>query len=302
MSTTVSSIEQQQRVHSVTPSFFGMLRGELFKISRRWATWIMLVMLLGIICLPYLVRFTVPTVKDTIQKTPTAFFYSDMSSNLSVLRVFAGFVLIVLTAQVIGLEYQLGTIRVLLARGAGRLQLLAAKLLALVIIALLLFIGGILVNTLLSLAFVSVLIGNLNALNGLPASFWSDTQTYMLTILISMGATILMATAASVIGRSLTIGLSAALCWFAADNFGVIMMLLANRLTHNDFWNNATAYFLGPNLNIMPTALTKPSVLSIGITPLVNVDGNHTLLVTLVYALIFTIVSIVLTWRRDVKE
>ncbi len=302
MSASVSSIERQQRVHSATPSFFGMLRGELFKVSRRWATWIMLVLLLGIIFLPYLVRFTVPTVKDSILKTPTAFFYSDMASNFAVLRIFAGFILIVLTAQVIGLEYQLGTIRVLLARGAGRLQLLAAKLLALTLIALLLFIGGVLVNTLLSLAFVGILTGNLNALNGLSATFWADTRTYMLTILISMGVTILMASAASVIGRSLTIGLSAALCWFAADNFGVIMMLLANRLTHNNFWTNATAYFLGPNLNQMPIALTAPSVLSIGITPLVSVDGRHTLLVTLVYALIFAVVAIVLTWRRDVKE
>ena len=302
MSASVSSIERQQQVHSATPSFFGMLRGELFKVSRRWATWIMLVLLLGIICLPYLVRFTVPTVKDSILKTPTAFFYSDMASNFAVLRVFTVFILIVLTAQVIGLEYQLGTIRVLLARGAGRLQLFAAKLLALTIIALLLFIGGVLVNALLSLAFVGILTGNLNALNGLPATFWADTRTYMLTILISMGATILMASAASVIGRSLTIGLSAALCWFAADNFGVIMMLLANRLTHNDFWANATAYFLGPNLNQMPIALTAPSVLSVGIPPLVSVDGRHTLLVTLVYALIFAVVAIILTWRRDVKE
>jgi len=100
------------------------------------------------------------------------------------------------------------------------------------------------------------------------------------------------------IGRSLTVGLSTALCWFAADNFGVIMMLLANRLTHNDFWQNVTAYFLGPNLNQMPTALTAPSVLSTGIPPLVNVDGRHTLLVTLIFA----VVAAVLTWRRDVKE
>ncbi len=80
------------------------------------------------------------------------------------------------------------------------------------------------------------------------------------------------------------------------------MMLLAHRLTQNDFWSNVTAYFLGPNLNIMPTALTAPIVLQIGITPLVNVDGRHTLLVALVYALIFAVVALVLTWRRDVKE
>jgi len=279
-----------------------MLRGELFKVSRRWATWIMLVLLVGIICLPYLVRFTVPTVKNSIEHTPIPFFYSDMSSNLAVLRIFSGFILIVWTAQVIGLEYQLGTIRVLLSRGAGRLQLLGAKLLALIVLALLLFLGGVLLNIVLSLVFVQAIAGNLNALNNLPTSFWVDTRTYVLTVLISMGATILMTTAASVIGRSLTIGLSVALSWFAADNFGVIIMLLANRLTHNDFWTKVTAYLLGPNLNQMPVALTIPSVLSVGITPLVDVDGNHTLLVALVYSLVFVAIAVVLTRRRDVKE
>jgi len=302
MSASVASLEPQKALHSSRPSFFGMLRGELFKVSRRWATWIMLVLLVGIICLPYLVRFTVPTVKNSIEHTPIPFFYSDMSSNLAVLRIFSGFILIVWTAQVIGLEYQLGTIRVLLSRGAGRLQLLGAKLLALIVLALLLFLGGVLLNIVLSLVFVQAIAGNLNALNNLPTSFWVDTRTYVLTVLISMGATILMTTAASVIGRSLTIGLSVALSWFAADNFGVIIMLLANRLTHNDFWTKVTAYLLGPNLNQMPVALTIPSVLSVGITPLVDVDGNHTLLVALVYSLVFVAIAVVLTRRRDVKE
>ncbi len=305
MSATISTVERQEgqkAFHSSRPSFFSMFRGELFKVSRRWATWIMLVLLIGIICLPYLVRFTLPTIKDTIQRSPTAFFYSDMSSNLAVLRIFAGFILIVWTAQVIGLEYQLGTIRVLLSRGAGRLQLLSAKLLALAVLALLLFVGGVLLNVLLTVGFVGVIMGNLNSLNTLPADFWVDTRVYMLTVLISMGVTILMTAAASVIGRSLTIGLSVALSWFAADNFGVIIMLLANRLTHNDFWLNATTYFLGPNLNRMPVALTRPAALSVGITPLVDVDGNHTLLVALVYTVIFVVIAIVLTRQRDVKE
>ena len=52
------------------------------------------------------------------------------------MRVFTSFFLLILTARVVGLEYQLGNIRVLLACGIGRLQLLFAKLLAVVVIAL----------------------------------------------------------------------------------------------------------------------------------------------------------------------
>ncbi|MFL5657524.1 MAG: hypothetical protein ACJ8CB_25495 [Ktedonobacteraceae bacterium] len=120
-----------------------------------------------------------------------------------------------------------------------------------------------------------------------------------------MGVTILLATALSVVGRSLSFGLSASLAWFPADNVGsLIFLMLAFRITHSDFWRNVSAYLLGPNLNVMPAVLLPAQLKanSIGITPLVDVDGTHTLLVTLVYALIFAVVAVVLTWRRDVKE
>jgi len=130
----------------------------------------------------------------------------------------------------------------------------------------------------------------------------SDMQVYVLTIALSMGVTILLAAAVSVLGRSLAFGLSVALIWFPADNIGSIVLLYAYRLTHYDFWQNISAYLLGPNLNAMPTVLTPRNLFSIGITPLVNVDGTHTLLVALVYSLIFAAVAFVLMWRRDVKE
>jgi len=90
-------------------------------------------------------------------------------------------------------------------------------------------------------------------------------------------------------------------------------MTLAYRITHNDFWLSITAYFLGPNLNVIAPALTSNRVESIGATPLyfvdqagqahgILVDGTHTVVVALVYAMIFAVVAIVLTWMRDVKE
>ena len=78
----------------------------------------------------------------------------------------------------------------------------------------------------------------------------------------------------------------------------------SNPITHSDFWKNISAYLLGPNFNVMPTVLIPAQFKanSIGIPPLVDVDGTHTLLVTLGYAIIFAVVAVVLTWRRDVKE
>jgi len=292
------------KLHTSKPSFFGILGGELFKISRQWIVWVMLVLLAGVIALPYIITLTVPDVKATIDHTPLLFLTNRMMQNLAILRVFIGIFLLVLTAFVIGLEYQLGTIRILLARGVGRLQLLTAKLLAVVIIALGVFIVSLLYNILLMSSLLLIMVGNLNAYNLITPDFWSLAQQYTLTVLISMGVTILMASAVSVLGRSLTFGLSLALAWFAVDNIGTIFLYLGYRLTHSDFWLNVTAYLLGPILNVMPKALitSKTAISTIGAQPYVTVDGAHTLWVTLVYAVIFALVAIVLTWRRDVKE
>ena len=306
MSTVVTSAPAEKMIfHTSRPSFFGMLRGELFKISRQWINWVMLVLLAGVIALPYIITLAAPDVKDAMNHTPLLFLTNRMTQNLAVIRVFTGIFLLVLTASVIGLEYQLGTIRVLLSRGVGRLQLLAAKLTTIVLVALSLFVICLLYNILLMSALLLIMVGNVNAYNAITPAFWSEAQQYILTVLTSMGATILMATAASVVGRSLTFGLSLALAWFPIDNIGTIFLYLSYRLTHSDFWLNVSAYLLGPNLNVMPKALitsAKTEVFTIGAQPYVAVDGAHTLWVTLVYSLIFAAVAIILTWRRDVKE
>jgi ABC-2 type transport system permease protein len=309
MSTSVTSSSiptetQFMQGRSLHPSFFGTLRGELFKIRKQWMTWIMLVLLACIIAVPYIVVGTVPRIKNELLNTPLQLFYNLAQSDLAVLRIFIGIFLLVLTARVFGQEYQLGTIRILLARGVGRLQLLGAKLLAVVIVALLVLVAGLLFNAILTCIYLLAVVGNFNPLNSLTSTFWSDTGMYLLTVLISMGVTILLAMAVSVVGRSLSIGLSASLAWFPIDNFGVFFLIIAFRLTHNTFWENISAYLLGPNLNQMPIALARDpaNTSSIGIGPLVNVSGTHTLLVALVYAVIFVVVAVVLTWKRDVKE
>lgn len=299
---TSSTTIGRTSLHTATPSFFGLVRGELFKIRKQWTTWIMLGLLVCIMALPNLVLMSVRNVKTNITAHPLDVLYRITGIDLPVMRIFIGFFLLILVARVFGLEYQLGTIRIILGRGVGRLQLLSAKLLAVVLVALAVFVGALVYEGLWSVILFLSLAGNLNVLNAATSTFWSDTGMLMVTVLISMGATILLAMAVTTVGRSLSFGLSFALGWFAVDNFGVIIMGLAFRLTGNDFWQNVTAYFLGPNLNIMQEVVVGNHPSSIGIAPSVPVDGTHTLVVTLVYSLIFAVTAVVLTWRRDVKE
>src|SRR6266566_428904 len=152
----------------------------------------MLVLLLGVIVLPFIIEMTAPNVKTNIQTNPLHFYYNVLSIGLSILRVFTGIFLLILTARTVGLEYQLGTIRVLLSRGVGRLQLLFAKLLAVALIALGLLVFGLLLNYLLTVILVAGITGNLDSFNALNSVFWSDARIYVLTILLNMGVPILM--------------------------------------------------------------------------------------------------------------
>ena len=313
MTSTVSPADQTATlflpapVRTARPNFVGIVRGELLKVGRQWSAWIMVVLLAGIMTLPKLLDLARPRISELVAQDPLSALYQTMGSDMLVFRVFSGAVLIILTARLIGMEYSGGTIRILLSRGVGRLQLLFAKLLTLAIIGLALLLAGLIYDAVTSVIVLQVTTGNLNALHALNAGFWQDTWLYIQTILVSMCDVILMATAVTVLTRSLTAGLSIALLWFPADNIGTIFFYLAFRLTSSTFWTLITGDFLGPNLNAMASLILpgRANVAKFGrafSTPLVPVTAGHTLLVAGLYAAVFLAVSVVLTARRDVTQ
>lgn len=307
MSTAMIAAPATIGVETLRPRFFGVLRGELRKISRHWLTWVLSVLLLGVILLPFIVYAATPFTKTDLQQEPGIFLYRLVESNLFVIRVFSGIYLLILTGWLFGMEYQYGTIRILLARGTGRLQLLFAKLLTMYIVAFAVLAVGVAIDFVLTNVIVRVVAREPNAFNAATASFWSDMRIYVGTIAISMAVTVLLAMCLTTVLRSLTYGIGASLVWFPADNIGLLVMLLAFNLTGNTIWENITAYWLGPNLNAMPSVMLTTTVGREALSrasqpPLVTVDGRHTLIVAAVYAVIFLAVSVVLTVRRDVHQ
>jgi ABC-type transport system involved in multi-copper enzyme maturation permease subunit len=308
-------------VAATRPSFFGILRGELYKLTRQRVNWFLLLVVSAVALLPYIAAVFFIDHSQTLksmQNPPQLFLFDFMSATLDLQRVFVGIFLLVATARMVGLEYQNGTIRVLLARGVGRLQLLGAKLLAMTIAGLAVLAWGILLNVVATVVMVQDISGNLDPINALTADFWKSTGVMVLTVLISMGVSILLAASITIVTRSLSFGLAGALGWFAADNIGVLFMFLIYRFTQNDFWINATGYLLGPQLNTMPAAVvpaltitgvfrgqvvSRPTPpLTIGISPFVTYDGTHALLTALAYAVVFAAAAVVVMWRRDVLE
>jgi ABC-type transport system involved in multi-copper enzyme maturation permease subunit len=303
--TSTKASLQNVRLTSARPSFTGLVSGELFKISRQLGSWIMAVVLAALVILPYLIAFALSRATTELQIEPVKFLSDWFTLNAVLLRAVSGFILIILTARVIGLEYNLGTIRILLARGVGRVQLLLAKLVAVAIWAIGLLLLGLILGALFTLLMVQVKTGSLHGLQLLSSTDWQNVASEIGVIGISMGATILLATALTVVGRSVAFGMSLSLIWFPVDNILVGILGLIAALTGNigsgSIWLNITAYLLGPNINNL-TALLTGSTSGFGSVPLVTTDSTHALLVTLVYSAIFAIVAFALTARRDVKD
>ncbi|HEX6349218.1 MAG TPA: ABC transporter permease [Candidatus Dormibacteraeota bacterium] len=285
------------------PSFPGLVRAELLKSSHQATTWLFVVVMFGGIGFSMLALLGAGNIKTEWQHVPAETAYTVLDVVSIVLSIGTGIVLLGLTARVIGQEYQNGTIRILLARGVGRLQLLFAKLTAVTIWALLILAAGLLAYLAFLFLTVQAWDGGTSRLTSLPAGFWADLRLRVLVLLVSEASCILLATGVAVTGRSLAIGMAVAMGWFPAENLATLAIILINRVTHQDFWLYIPDYLLGPNLNVLAGTLqhdhaARPAFA----TPLTPLSDAHIQLVILAFAVVFLVVSVVLTARRDVLE
>lgn len=213
------------------------------------------------------------------------------------LQVGVGIPLLVLAARTIGQEYQLGTIRVLIARGAGRVRLLLAKLAALTLVAAAGAAGAALLGGgALGLAQPS-------AVAALQPAVGRDAGLNLLAIGLSLAACVLLGAFTSALGRSVVFGLAVALVWLPFENLAAIALTALSTVTGRDAYGQLTAYLLAPNLNVMVHA-TEPWRRSpvFFAAPGLPVDGSHSLLVAGAYLGGFLAASLLLTWRRDVSQ
>jgi ABC-type transport system involved in multi-copper enzyme maturation permease subunit len=300
------------------PRFVLLLRAELFKLAHLRVTQVLVALYLIFVTGGQLLLASGRDLDAQLASDPLNAFYFAAEGDLSIVRILVGVVLLVLSAHAVGLEYSQGTIRILLGRGVGRLRLLAAKVLALALVALAMTAAGVLIELAGAWLFVSAKAGAQHPWSALNGAFWSNAWTYLLCVLISAGVTLLLGVAAAVVGRSLAFGLAVGLSWFAVDNLLLIPLTLLAQFTHSTFWLKLSGFLLGPLLNRLPDHLvpawhevvpgphgpvtvTRP-MQGFGPIPATPLDGRHALTVIALYAALFLIVSVVLTLRRDVLE
>jgi len=283
------------------PSFVGAVRSELMKIRRQALTWIILAGCAVVSAITLGSVISGNQAAQLLAHNPRGFYFNYLQGLLTLFNTTSGVFLLLLSARLVSLEYGSGTIRMVLARGTGRLQLLGAQFAALSISGLLFLAGFTVVCAAVLYGVVVAWHGSFSPITSLPQQAWTDTWINLLVALTSMAVCILLGTAAAVVGRSAAFGVGAAMAFFPADNFGAIVMFLVNRLTHQDVWRQTTQWFLGPTLNQLASSLqTDHTVGAVFATPLVQVDATHCWVVIGAYAFVFLATAVGLTWRRDV--
>jgi ABC-2 type transport system permease protein len=289
---------------ALQPSFPGVVRGETLKLSRQLSFWLALgaaLLLLGVVVLAI---SGASNLKSNLVANPTAWAYNQLEAFGTVFQIGSGIFLLVFGSRLLGMEYSSGTIRILYARGTGRLQLLLAQLFTLGAVGVLLFAGFmLLVGTILAIMILS-LTGSLDSVHQIPNEFWADLARWALVQGISIGLAILIAAAAVGIGRSLAFGIAVSFAFYPVDNFLTILEILGIRATgHDQPWTAISQYQLSPNLNVLLNLLepghhARPAFAS----PLAPVDATHAFAVIGVFALVFAIIAVVRATRPDVLE
>ena len=289
---------------ALRPRFFGAVGGEVRKVSRQLSFWLMLLgalVMLGVITLAV---SGAEGLKSQLNSDPTGWAYNELEVFGTLFQIGSGIFLLIIGSRLIAMEYSSGTIRILYARGTGRVQLLLAKMLTLAIIGVALLAGFIVLAFAILAALVTSLHGNIDPVQSFSNAFWADFGRWALVQGISMGMAILMAAAAAGIGRSLAFAMAASLAFFPADNFTNILEQLAVRATgHQHPWMDISTYQLGANLNVLlnllePTHRARPAFAS----PLIPVDLTHCLVVVGVFALGFAVIAVARAVRPDVLE
>lgn len=286
------------------PSFFGAIRAEAIKVSHQLSFWLMIAAGFVLLGISVVGINTVGNLPDTARTDPSAFVRQMLDVYGTIFQIGSGIVLLIVGSRLIAMEYSSGTVRVAYARGVGRLQLLLAKLVLLVIVGIGLLVGYLLVVGAIVAALYATWTGGLAGLDTLDAGLKQDFGYWLLVQGISIGVVILLAAAAAGLGRSLAFAMAASLAFFPVDNFLVGIMALAARATRHDSpWRNITEYLLGPNLNIVLNVIEPDHLGRAAFAPPLNpVDGRHALIVIGVWAVLFAVIAIGRAVRPDVLE
>jgi ABC-2 type transport system permease protein len=254
-----------------------MIKAELFKISKRRMTWILLAVL--VVLFSVLIFYT--TKEPTYQFTDVFALIISTAANFEIL------LLIILVGSSIGNEYGWGSVRQVMIKRGIREHFVISKLVSLFIIAAI----GLLICTVTGFVLVLITSGMNDSINWdfMTASYIGGIFGKFGLALLSLLPYILLTALFSFLGRSAIAGIGVGLVFYFLE--AVVLSLLSQTV---GWLANIPDYGIGPNLNVLlPASQFSRGFESPGTLV-------HSSLVIIVYCIVFTAISLYVFKKRDI--
>jgi ABC-2 type transport system permease protein len=285
-----------------------LMEAEFFKLRQRMMTWILALLLVGLIVLIYSVLWSisgrVTTFGNEHQFTAeelrrALFLQTSVPFSLTVVSSFGLILAAVLAAGAAGSEYSWGTVRLMATASKGRLQTMAAKLIV---------VSGLVAAGALLAVIAAVIYSSIITFSSGGSSLDFVTLTYVRDQFASYGRTLFvmapyvaLAFAAAVIGRSTLAGVGSAI------GFAFIEPLISGLMRlGGSFWQDIPRFLMNSNIEVIVLQNKLPDVLpSFGPSrqELANQHVNSpqvAAIVLAVYIVAFIALALYVYRRRDI--
>ena len=218
-----------------------------------------------------------------------------LANSLGVAHYIGVFLVMVLGASSMGVEYGWGTLRTALARGTGRWQFLGAKALSLVLLSAAgLFVVSLTV-TISSLITASLTLGDGGGMVG--SGQWSTAAVMFGKVVYGLVPFVILALFFTILTSSSSMGIAMSGAYYFAEF--LLVRILGGLF---DWFSNVTDYLLGANTTIwMTTTDVVTTAGSASLFDIADPPGTlHAFLVLLIYVVVLGGVATWLFQRRDI--
>ena len=211
-----------------------LIGAEMFKLRKRWMPYVLLLLLLTIILIPLFVNSIIADINAG------SLVLSDAMRNIfNSVHGLGIFLVIILTASVIGTEYGWGTLRQTLAKGTSRNNYLTSKLLAVAIAV----AGGVLLVVLVGLIaniISGMLVEGAIEWGGFVSHFFASLGRTLLVLAVYMSLAALFA----ILMRSFATGMAVTIAWYIGESIIIALLSIGN-----GWLEEVTKYTISYNAN-----------------------------------------------------
>ncbi|GLV57402.1 hypothetical protein KDH_42380 [Dictyobacter sp. S3.2.2.5] len=221
------------------------IAGELYKIRRRAMSKVLSTIALITVILALL--FT--------NSTSSRLFPNMIDTTISIVNFIGTILFIILAGTIVGGEYSVGSIRLMLTRGPTRLQFLLAKLGTMLVCICIAFISLIVVG-IITWVLLNLPAGRSIDWSFLNANWLLHTTLYFLATLLSVFTYCVLAISLSTWGKATAAGVTGVLIWwFLEGGISSLFTILGSQMQNafGTFFAAIPDYFIGNNLSALRT-------------------------------------------------